>query len=105
MFKSQTRADDAARSIVIAATSTLFATSLLLTGTASAADQNAAPAKKIKTVFYIDMENHNWTQPKSDAHAVSQIFQCPAAPFINSLVTPGDPGLPSREHRGERSEP
>jgi hypothetical protein len=90
MFKSQTRADDAARSIVIAATSTLFATSLLLTGTASAADQDAAPAKTIKTVFYIDMENHNWTQPGGLTGSPEQILNNPAAPYINSLVTPGN---------------
>ena len=90
MFKSQIRALDAARSVVIAVTSTLFATSLLLAGTASAADQDPAPAKKIKTVFYIDMENHNWTQPSGLTGSPEQILGNPAAPYVNSLVTPGN---------------
>ena len=36
------------------------------------------------------MENHNWTQPAS-LTSPQQIFGNPAAPFINSLVTPGNP--------------
>jgi hypothetical protein len=39
----------------------------------------------VKTVFVIAMENHNWTQPGSQT-SPQQIFQNPAAPFINSLV-------------------
>src|SRR5215471_11606548 len=39
----------------------------------------------VKTVFVIAMENHNWTQPNSQTNP-QQIFQNPAAPFINSLV-------------------
>lgn len=88
MFTTQPWAVDTARSIVIAATSTCLATSLLLAGTASAADQEPAPKKQIKTVFYIDMENHNWTQPAGTTP--EQIFGNPAAPYINSLVTPGN---------------
>jgi hypothetical protein len=38
-----------------------------------------------KTVFVIAMENHNWTQPNTQT-SPEQIFQNPAAPFINSLV-------------------
>ena len=88
MYTTQPWAVDTARSIVIAATSACLATSFLLAGAASAADQNPAPnkTKTIKTVFYIDMENHNWTQPASDT-SPQQIFQNPAAPYINSLVT------------------
>ena len=42
----------------------------------------------IKTVFVIAMENHNWTQPDNQfSGGIQQIFQNPAAPFINSLVT------------------
>src|SRR5437899_12982066 len=42
---------------------------------------------EIKTVFVIAMENHNWTQPANQfAGGIQQIFQNPAAPFINSLV-------------------
>jgi hypothetical protein len=40
---------------------------------------------RVKTVFVIAMENHNWTQPSGQA-SPQQIFQNPAAPFINSLV-------------------
>ena len=62
MFITQTRAIDNARSILI----TVAGACLLLAGTALAADQDSAPAKKVKTVFYIDLENHNWTQPASE---------------------------------------
>jgi hypothetical protein len=69
-----------------------LATSFLLVGPASAEDANAAHSKnKIKTVFYIDMENHNWTQPASDTTAPNQIFKSVAAPYINSLVDPAKP--------------
>src|SRR5262252_1768856 len=43
--------------------------------------------KRIKTVFVIAMENHNWTQPANQfSGPIQQIFQNPNAPFINSLV-------------------
>jgi len=42
-------------------------------------------AGRVKTVFVIAMENHNWTQPGTQT-SPQQIFQNPAAPFINSLV-------------------
>lgn len=50
----------------------------------------AAQAGQIKTVFVIAMENHNWTQPASQT-SPGQIFGNPVAPYINSLVTPGNP--------------
>jgi hypothetical protein len=43
-------------------------------------------AGTVKTVFVIAMENHNWTQPGGQSIPPQQIFQNPAAPFINSLV-------------------
>src|SRR5215470_20252078 len=49
-----------------------------------------ARADSIQTVFVIAMENHNWTQPASQT-SPGQIFGNPAAPYINSLVTPGNP--------------
>jgi phosphatidylinositol-3-phosphatase len=49
-----------------------------------------AQADTIQTVFVIAMENHNWTQPGSQT-SPGQVFGNPAAPFINSLVTPGNP--------------
>src|ERR1019366_5015017 len=46
-----------------------------------------ANADNIKTVFVIAMENHNWTQPANQfTGGIQQIYQNPAAPFINSLV-------------------
>lgn len=40
---------------------------------------------RVKKVFVIAMENHNWTQPSTQT-SPQQLFQNPAAPFINSLV-------------------
>jgi hypothetical protein len=47
-------------------------------------------ADPIKTVFYIDMENHNFTQPGTQT-SPQQILGNPAAPYQNSLITPGNP--------------
>ena len=41
-------------------------------------------------VFVIAMENHNFTQP-NPTNSPQQILGNPAAPFLNSLVTPGHP--------------
>jgi hypothetical protein len=56
-----------------------------------------ASAGPIKTVFVIAMENHNWTQPASQA-SPGQIFGNPAAPYINSLVSPGNPNAAQVSH-------
>jgi len=46
-----------------------------------------AQAQQIKKLFVIAMENHNWTQPANQfTGGIQQIYQNPAAPFINSLV-------------------
>jgi hypothetical protein len=58
---------------------------LAMTGT------GATHAAEVKTVFVVAMENHNWTQPVTDVTAPQQIFNNPNAPYINSLVTPGNP--------------
>src|SRR5439155_23587585 len=50
----------------------------------------SAFSAQIRTVFVIAMENHNWTQP-SNQSSPNQIRGNLAAPFINSLVTPGHP--------------
>jgi hypothetical protein len=68
---------------------------LKLTAAAAAAllVAGAAQAGKLPTVgpiFIIALENHNWHQPKTFTEQ-EQIFGNPAAPYINSLVTPGDP--------------
>jgi hypothetical protein len=44
----------------------------------------------IGNVFYIEMENHNLTQPGS-VTSPQQLLGNPAAPFLNSLMTPGNP--------------
>src|ERR1700761_8943324 len=51
---------------------------------------SSAQAAQIKTVFNILLENHNFTQPSSDM-GVQQLLGNPAAPYLNSLVTPGNP--------------
>ncbi len=70
-----------------------FATAIasLLAAPVSAAPQTKLKPSPIKHVFVIAFENHNWTQPKSDDAAPAQIYGNPAAPYINSLVTPGNP--------------
>jgi|SRR5579859_1711697 len=42
------------------------------------------------SIFVIAMENHNFTQPVP-TNSPQQILGNPAAPFINSLITPGNP--------------
>ena len=55
----------------------------------------AAPAlpssdlQQIKTVFVIAMENHNFTQPSS-VTSPQPILGNAAAPYLNSLITPGN---------------
>jgi hypothetical protein len=46
--------------------------------------------QQIKTIFVIALENHDWTQ-KSPLSNPQQILGNPAAPYVNSLVTPGNP--------------
>src|SRR5215469_13452176 len=64
----------------------------LLTGTAASAHS----LERIGNVFYIYMENHNWTQPNGNVNTdpssgIEQIKGNPAAPFINSLIDPNSP--------------
>ena len=49
-----------------------------------------APAQPVGNVFLIAMENHNFTQP-NPTNSPQQIFGNPAAPYLNSLITPGNP--------------
>jgi hypothetical protein len=52
----------------------------------------SAQAQQIGDVFYIALENHNFTQPSTvPAGTPEQLFGNPAAPYLNSLVTPGNP--------------
>jgi hypothetical protein len=49
-------------------------------------------AQQLGDVFYIDMENHNLTQPSNvPAGTPQQLLGNSAAPFLNSLITPGNP--------------
>jgi hypothetical protein len=50
----------------------------------------SADAAAIQTVFTIALENHNFTQP-NPAGPPQQLLNNPAAPYLNSLVTPGNP--------------
>ena len=50
----------------------------------------ANPPQEIRTVFVIAMENHNFTQPPTQM-SPQQILGNPAAPYMNSLITPGNP--------------
>jgi phosphatidylinositol-3-phosphatase len=51
---------------------------------------SSANAQQIGDVFYIALENHNFTQPSS-VTSPEQLLGNPAAPFLNSLVKPGSP--------------
>jgi hypothetical protein len=51
---------------------------------------SGAQAAQVKTVFNILLENHNFTQPSSYT-GTQQLLGNSAAPFLNSLVTPGNP--------------
>jgi hypothetical protein len=49
-----------------------------------------ARADGVGTVFVIAMENHNFTQP-STFTSIQQLQGNSAAPYLNSLITPGNP--------------
>jgi len=49
----------------------------------------ARAGNTVGDVFYIDMENHNFTQPGSQS-SPNQIFGNAAAPYQNSLITAGN---------------
>ena len=51
---------------------------------------SSAQAQQIGDVFYIDLENHNLTQPPG-VTSPEQLLGNSAAPFLNSLITPGNP--------------
>jgi hypothetical protein len=68
----------------------MLKTALLAAAATIALAPAAHAATGIGDVFYIAMENHNWTQPSS-VTGINPILGNPAAPFINSLVTPGNP--------------
>ena len=57
-------------------------------------DDDRRDDQRVKKVFVIAMENHNWTQPSTQT-SPQAIFRNPSTPFINSLVN-GTSGI-SRE--------
>ncbi len=61
-----------------------------LFGTAFAGILLAAQPARAGDIFVIAMENHNFTQP-NPTNSPQQILGNPAAPYINSLITPGNP--------------
>lgn len=61
----------------------------LLLGAACACAVAAAQSAMAGSIFVIAMENHNFTQP-NPTNGTQQILGNPAAPYINSLVTPGN---------------
>ena len=62
---------------------------------AAGATAARAGTAQVGTVFYIEMENHNFTQPNGNVDntstTIEQLKGNPAAPFLNSLITPGNP--------------
>jgi hypothetical protein len=46
--------------------------------------------QQVKTVFVIALENHNFRQP-TPTSSPQQIYANPAAPYLNNLLTPGNP--------------
>ena len=61
----------------------------LFAGVLGAVPARATPVlQQAKTVFVIAMENHNFTQP-TPTSSPQQIYANPAAPYLNSLITPG----------------
>lgn len=63
---------------------------IALAGAGLLAAAQAQAASQIQHVFVIALENHNFTQPSSYTKT-GQIYGNAAAPYINSLVTPGNP--------------
>src|SRR5882724_5140551 len=69
-----------------AAVLAIVATGVLCAAQTSPAD----PPQEIGAIFVIAMENHNFTQPPTQTNP-QQILGNSAAPFMNSLITPGNP--------------
>lgn len=59
-------------------------------GTALAGLLMAAQPVQAGSIFVIAMENHNLTQPNPSSNP-QQILSNSAAPYLNSLITPGNP--------------
>jgi len=90
-FAARRRTRRASHKAIVTITSllTLLLPAACVTGSLLAA--RAAVAASVGDVFVINLENHNFTQPSSDTSAPQQILDNPAAPYLNSLITPGNP--------------
>ena len=66
----------------------LLKKSLLALACASSVMLSSAHAQ-VTTVFYVLLENRNWTENETSGGA--QILGNAAAPYLTSLVTPGNP--------------
>jgi phosphatidylinositol-3-phosphatase len=60
---------------------------------------SSAHAQQIGDVFYIALENHNFTQPLT-VTSPQQLLGNTAAPFLNSLVTKGNPNAADVSYAG-----
>jgi len=67
-----------------------IATRAVLTASVALFAPATGRATPVGDIFYIALENHNFTQP-STVTGIGQIQGNSAAPFINSLITPGNP--------------
>src|SRR5271165_976344 len=70
---------------------TAIALALGSAGAGTMVDTNSTAVqtlRKINTVFVIALENHDWVQHNTGK--AQQLFDNPAAPYLNSLVTPGN---------------
>ena len=63
---------------------------LLVAAAMLTAAVSRAHAAQLGDVFYIALENHNFTQPNT-VTSPQQLEGNTAAPFLNSLITPGNP--------------
>ena len=74
-----------------------FARGILAVMLLTALQSHRAAAAEVGDVFVIALENHNFTQPahfvNPRRHQPQQLLGNPACPFINSLVTSGDPDV------------
>jgi hypothetical protein len=66
----------------------LFASAIFVIG--SLLGQGTAWSQTVGNVFVINMENHNLVQP-SPLSSPQQLFNNPAAPYLNGLMTAGNP--------------
>jgi hypothetical protein len=69
--------------------STIIALGYWWTEEVGAAQPGANQMTSVKTVFVIALENHNFTQP-TPGSSPEQLLGNPAAPYFNSLITPGN---------------